>query len=116
MPDDIKKIKDLVEIVVSKVRGMETQQSMMADQVRVVRDQQSVMNDKLDNISERIEGTETRLSSVDDKLDNHTAALIKIEETLEGYADMYKVNKEKNAELEERVETIEEKLVLSSKN
>src|SRR3989338_6135529 len=29
------------------------------------------------------------------KLDNHTASLVKIEQTLETYADMYKVNKEK---------------------
>ena len=95
MADDLKKIKDLVEIVVNKIRGMETQQSIMADQVRVVRDQQSVMNDKLDS---------------------HTASLVKIEDTLEGYADMYNVNKEKSEELEERVETIEEKLANSDKN
>ena len=95
MADDLKKIKDLVEIVVNKIRGMETQQSIMADQVRVVRDQQSVMNDKLDS---------------------HTASLVKIEDTLEGYADMYNVNKEKSEELEERVETIEEKLAISDKN
>ena len=102
MADDLKKIKDLVEIVVNKIRGVETQQSIMADQFRIVRDQQSVMNDKLD--------------SVEDKLDNHTASLVKIEDTLEGYADMYNVNKEKSDELEERVETIEEKLAISDKN
>jgi len=95
MADDLKKIKDLVEIIVKKIRGIETQQGVMAEQVRVIKDQQSVMNDKLDN---------------------HTAALMKIEDTLEGYADMYKVNKEKSAELEERVETVEDKLSIPSKN
>lgn len=102
MSDDLKRIKDLVEIVVKKTRGMEVQQGIMADQVRLIKDQQSVMNDKLD--------------SVEDKLDNHTAALMKIEDTLGGYADMYKVNKKKSEKLEERVEVIEGKLSVSSKN
>jgi len=102
MADDLKKIKDLVEIVVNKVRSIETHQSVAAEQVRMVRDQQSVMNGKLDTIEER--------------LDTHTTSLVKIEDTLGGYADMYKVNKEKNEKLEERVETIEDKLALSNKN
>ena len=95
MTDDLKKIKDLVEIIVKKIRGVEIQQGVMAEQARVIKDQQSVMNDKLDN---------------------HTAALMKIEDTLEGYADMYKVNKEKSEELGERVETVEDKLSIPSKN
>lgn len=102
MADDVKKIKELVEIAVKKIRGMETQQDLVAGQIRLIKDQQSVMNDKLD--------------SVEDKLNNHTVALMKIENTIEGYADMYKVNKEKSEELEERVETIENKLSISNKN
>ncbi len=95
MADDLKKIKDLVEIVVKKIRGIETQQGVMAEQVRTIKDQQSVMNDKLDN---------------------HTGALMNIEHTLEGYADMYKVNKEKDEELKERIEVIEDKISISGKN
>ena len=109
MADDLKKIKDLVEIIVKKIRGIETQQGVMAEQVRVITGQQSVMNDKLDNV-------EGKLGSIEEKLDNHTVALMKIEDTIEGYADMYKVNKEKNEELEERVETVEDKLSIPSKN
>lgn len=95
MADDLKKIKDLVEIVVKKIRGIEVQQDIMVDKVSVIKDQQSVMNDKLDT---------------------HTVSLVKIEETLEGYADMYKVNKEKNKELEKKVNSIEDKLSISNKN
>ena len=95
MTDDLKKTKDLVEIIVKKIRGVEIQQGVMAEQARVIKDQQSVMNDKLDN---------------------HTAALMKIEDTLEGYADMYNVNKEKSNELEKRVEAVEDKLSIPSKN
>jgi chromosome segregation ATPase len=95
MTDDIKKIKDLVEIIVNKIRSIETHQNVMAEQVRTIKDQQSVMNDKLDN---------------------HTASLMNIEATLEGYSDMYKVNKEKNEELEERVDLIEDQLGVSKNN
>lgn len=102
MTDDLKKIKDLIEIVVNKIRGVETHQSVMAEQVRTIRDQQSVMNNKLDNIEER--------------LDTHTASLVKIKDTLEGYADMYKINKENSEELEERVEVLEDKLSIPNKN
>ena len=95
MADDLKKIKDLVEIVVNKIRGIEMHQGVMADQIRTIRDQQFVMNEKLDT---------------------HTASLVKIEETLEGYADMYKANKEKNEELEEKVDIIEDQLGVSKNN
>jgi len=100
--NDLKRIKELVEIVVKKVRGIEDQQVLLSSQVRMVRDQQSVMNDKLD--------------SLEDKVDTHTASLVRIEETLEGYAGMYKVNKDKSEELEQGVEVIEEKLAISGKN
>ena len=101
MADDLKKIKDLVEIVVNKIRGVELHQGVMAEQVRTIRDQQSIMNYKLDMIEERQEG--------------HTGSLVKIEATLKGYADMYKVNKEKNEEIVERVEIIEQQVGLPQK-
>lgn len=92
MTNDLKEIRDLVEIVVKEIRTMEVQQSIMGDQVRVVKDQQSVMNDKLDN---------------------HTASLVGNEETLKGYGDMYKVNKEKSEDLGERVTVMEDHLGLT---
>ena len=95
MADDLKKIKDLVEIILKKTRGVEVHQSVMADQVRIIKDQQSVMNEKLDN---------------------HTEALVNIEDTLKGYSDMYEVNKEKTAGLGERVDAIENKLAVSKNN
>lgn len=90
-----KQLKDLIEIIVNKVRFVETHQGVMAEQMRLIRDQQSVINEKLDG---------------------HTASLINIEATLKGYADMYKVNKEKNEKLEERVETIEDQVGISKNN
>ncbi|EKD57271.1 MAG: hypothetical protein ACD_57C00356G0005 [uncultured bacterium] len=114
MAADLKKIKDLVEIVVKKIGGMEVQQGIMADQVRVVRDQQSVMNDKLDGHTEGLIKIEARIDTVEDKLDSHTGSLVGIEHTLKGYGDMYKVNQEKTGDLDERVTVIEDHLGLAS--
>ncbi|MBI4037639.1 hypothetical protein HY382_01170 [Candidatus Curtissbacteria bacterium] len=70
----------------------------------------------LEPVNNKLDRADGRLEKIEDKLDNHTAALMKIEDTLEGYADMYKVNQEKNEELETRVEVIEDKLSIPSKN
>lgn len=61
-------------------------------------------------IEKALEPVHKKLDAHSAKLDNHTASLMNIEATLEGYADMYKVNKEKNEELDERVSTIEEEI------
>ena len=46
------------------------------------------------------------------KLDNHTASLMNIEHTLKGYGDMYKINKEDNEKLNQRVDRIENQLTI----
>ncbi|KKP91818.1 MAG: hypothetical protein UR98_C0039G0009 [Parcubacteria group bacterium GW2011_GWA1_36_12] len=79
-------------------------------------DIKKIKNVVKEEIKSALKPVNNSLEAVKDKLDNHTAALMKIEDTLEGYADMYKINKEKNEELEERVEIIEDKLAVSNKN
>lgn len=93
-------VKELVEITNHRVKKVETGQTILQISADKIKDQQSVMNEKLDEHTE--------------KLDNHTAALMKIEDTLEGYADMYKVNKEDNERLEQRVEAIETQVGITS--
>ena len=84
--DGIKPIKEVVEVVNHKVGLINSSQSIMSAQLGMVKDQMSVINDKLDI---------------------HTASLVTIENTLEGYADMYKVNKDKIEELNGRVDAVE---------
>lgn len=79
-------------------------------------DIKKIKNVVKEEIQSALKPVNNSLEAVKDELDNHTASLMKIEDTLEGYADMYKVNKEKSAELEERVGTIEDKLSVTSKN
>jgi len=67
---------------------------------------------KLDAHTAKLDAHTAKLDAHTAKLDNHTAALMGIEATLEGYADMYKVNKDDNKKLKKRIDTIEEHLGL----
>ena len=48
--DDLKKIKELLEIVGNKVGKLETHVSVHSATMHLIKDQQSVMNDKLDDL------------------------------------------------------------------
>lgn len=48
--DDLKKIKELLEIVNNKVGKLETHVSVHSTTMYLIKDQQSVMNDKLYNL------------------------------------------------------------------
>ncbi|OGD93067.1 hypothetical protein A2697_02040 [Candidatus Curtissbacteria bacterium RIFCSPHIGHO2_01_FULL_41_44] len=63
-------------------------------------------------VHKKLDAHTAKLDAHTAKLDNHTAALMGIEATLEGYADMYKVNKDDNKKLKKRIDTIEEHLGL----
>lgn len=77
--DDLKKIKELLEIVNNKVGKLETHVSLNSATMLVIKDQQSVMNEKLDQVQET--------------LGNHGAALVTIESRLDGFADAWKINR-----------------------
>ena len=49
--DDLKKIKELLEIVNNKVGKLETHIGVHSATMHVIKDQQSVMNEKLDDIT-----------------------------------------------------------------
>ena len=48
--DDLKKIKEILEIVNNKVGKLETHVSLHSSTMHVIKDQQSVINQKLDKI------------------------------------------------------------------
>lgn len=94
LKDELRPLKDLLEIVKDKVARAETFQNVTMQQVRDIKDQQSVMNGKLDEVQET--------------LDAHTGSLITIEKELKGYADMYKIDDSNIRRMEKRLETLEE--------
>lgn len=61
--EEVRPVKELVEVIGQKVREVSAEQSFTATQMRAIRDQSSVMNEKLDS---------------------HTASLVTIEDTLKG--------------------------------
>lgn len=101
--DDLKKIKELLEIVHNKVGKLELQFTIRPSTLDLIKGQQSVMNDKLDNLDET-------LGDVQKTQTSHTASLINIENTLEGYADMYKINKGNIERLDDRLTKAEDQL------
>lgn len=68
--DVLKQIKEVLDIVKSKVDKLEFFQDVTSEKVRFAKDQLSVINEKLDS---------------------HSASLISIESKLDAYGDMYKL-------------------------
>ena len=73
----------------------------------------SEISEALVPIHEKLDEHSAKLDAHSAKLDNHTASLMNIEATLEGYADMYKVNKDNIEELNQRVDVVEEQIGLT---
>lgn len=70
--DQVRDIKDIVEIIKHRVDTLQMFQSTASDNIRLMKEQQSLMNEKLDNQS---------------------AALVSIESRLDGFADSWKINR-----------------------
>ncbi len=87
--DELRSLKDLLEIIKNKVDKMEAFQNVTMQQVRDIKDQQSVMNGKLDS---------------------HSEALVSIESKLDAYGDMYKINDSNVRKVERRTEALEDKV------
>ena len=113
--EELRPLKDLLEIVKDKVDRMEAFQNVTMQQVRDIKSQQSVMNGKLDDIGERLDGIESRLddpdtglSAINRRLDVNIGAIVKLEQTVNGYADMYKINDSNIRKMQKRLEIAEE--------
>lgn len=102
LKDELRPLKDLLEIIKDKVEKVETFQSVTMQQVRDIKSQQSVMNGKLDEMQESLE--------------TNTAAVIELESTVKGYADMYKVNDSNIRRMEKRLEALEENAEVDAPN
>lgn len=90
---ELREIKDLVEVIKHKVDTQQMFQSTASGNIRLMKEQQSIMNEKLGDIQKTQE--------------NHTGALMDIESRLEGFADAWKINKQ-------RIERVEKHLGLSA--
>lgn len=71
---------------------------------------------QFDQVIDKLNSHSDLLQKHSKKLDSNTTSLVNIENTIKGYADMYKVNKEKNEELDEKVKAIQENIGTTSSN
>ncbi len=113
LKDEIKPLKELLEITSHKVKQIDMSQTIMSSQVSRVKDQVSVMNEKLDDHTAKLDLHTAKLDEHSSKLDIHTESLVTIEDTLKSYRDMYVINNEKSEDLDERVIVIEDHLGLT---
>lgn len=84
--DDLKKIKELLEIVNNKVSKLETHVSIHTSTMHTIKDQQSATNEKLDSLqsgmdelNKKSDGILEFAEGVDDDLQDHKKRLTKIE-------------------------------------
>lgn len=88
-------IKKQLDVVVSKLDGV----------VRRLDDPDT----GLEAINRRLDDPDTGLAAINKRLDANTVAVMELESTVNGYADMYKINDSNIRRVEKRLEPLEEK-------
>ena len=61
----------------------------------------------LDGVTTRLDDPDTGLAAINRRLDANTGAVVELEKTVNGYADMYKINDSNIRRMEKRLETVE---------
>lgn len=98
--DEIRPLKEQVEIVKSKVSKLDLFQNLATDTTRTNKEQLSVINEKLDALQEVKDILEDRVYP----------SVVEIENTIKAYGDMYKINNDNSKKLDRRLGVVEEKL------
>lgn len=97
--DEVRPLKEQIEIVKSKVDKLDLFQSLATNQIRAVKEQLSVVNEKLDALQEIKEIVEDRIYP----------SVMAIELDIKAYGDMYKLNNDNAKKLDHRLKDVEEK-------
>ena len=101
--DELRPIKELVEVTKKKVDGQELFLHSTAANVRSIKEQQSVMNEKLDDHTKTL-AEHTKI------LENQVLpSLTTIKTGIKGYKDMYQINDSNVRKVAKRVEVLEGK-------
>lgn len=98
--DEIRPLKEHIEIVKSKVNKLDLFQNLATDNSRATKEQLSVVNEKLDMLQEIKETVEDRVYP----------SVVEIENTIKAYGDMYKINNDNSKKLDKRLGVVEDKL------
>lgn len=99
--EEIRPLKDQVEIVKSKMNSRDLFQTVASENTRTIKEQQSVMNAKLDTLQED-------LSKVKELQENRIyPSVVEIEYTIKAYGDAYKINNDNSKKLDKRLGVVE---------
>lgn len=97
--DEVRPLKEQVEIAKSKVDKLDLFQSLVVNQIRAIKEQLSVVNEKMDALQEIKEIVEERLYP----------SVMTIELEIKAYGDMYKINNDNSKKLDHRLKAVEKK-------
>lgn len=104
--DEVRPLKEQVEIVKNKVDKLDLFQSLSTNQIRAVKDQLSVVNEKVD----RLETVEEDLSKLKDVTVKRVyPSVMEIQLAIKAYGDMYKLNNDNAKKLDHRLKVVEER-------
>jgi len=108
MADDIKKQSD------SSLKPVNKRLNRVEGGLDDVKNRLDGVENRLTGVEGRLNNVERKLDGVHDKLDKNTAILIGIESRLNGFADAWKINRQRLGRLQKRVIKIEKHLGLST--
>ena len=91
---DEDKLRTIVEEVVNKA-------------VEPIKQTLDGVTTRLDGVTTRLDDPDTGLAAINRRLDANTGAVVELEKTVNGYADMYKINDSNIRRMEKRLETVE---------
>lgn len=112
--DEIRPVKDIVEVTKKKVDSQEVPLHLSTINDRAIKEQQSIMNEKLDDIKSRLDDPDMGLQRINDRSDSHTASLMTIEQEIGIYKEMSQVNGDNIQKLNRRLNTAEEELSINT--
>ncbi len=101
--DEIRPLKDQVEIVKSKISTLDLFQKVTTNNISTIKEQQSVMNEKLGSLQEDLAEVK---EIVEERL---YPSVMEIELNIKAYGDMYKINNDNSKKLDYRLKVVEEK-------
>lgn len=87
-PDDLKQIKELLEIVKHKVDTMEVSRTGQFASLHLMKDQQSVINAKLDAISKDLNNPKTGLKRINERMEVLWDQVVEVTADLEGVGEI----------------------------
>src|SRR3989344_979817 len=100
--DEVRPLKDQVEIIKSKVNSRDFFQTVASENTRTIKEQQSIMNEKLDTLQEDLNG-------IKELQENRIyPSVVHTENTIQAFGDAYKINDDNARKLEKRVVTLED--------